>query len=87
MAQTTTINLTPKGMETPEGCARVAEAQNAWERSTAEFANMASQFIDDLREHGAKIPPALCDDLRDLRTAQEERRQKQDEFLRALCGR
>lgn len=91
---THTITLLPKGCETPEGAARVQRTMDAWNNTHAEVANRATQFLklyaatiaEGLKEHAYDVDGALAD-LKELQELMEDRDSKQEEFLKAVCGR
>jgi hypothetical protein len=91
-----TIDITPRGLLTPEGVQRVDAAQRANENATAIVANAATDF---LREHrvtlleiarGSSITEAdrmaLRDDLHQLDAAIGMRTRTQEAFLYAVAG-
>jgi len=90
------IDLTPRGMETPEGVQRVSKAVSDFENATAAVANAATQFFDDHKmtlievARGITICEddrlALRDGLRELEPLIDARRRKQEDFLRAVAG-
>lgn len=85
-----TIDLTPKGCETMEGCERVRKAMTDFENATAVVANEAETFLDS---YGTEIAgmvrgnnPELIENINELNAAMENRRRKQEAFLRAIAG-
>lgn len=90
------IDITPHGMQTEEGIARVNHACEAFEGATALVANAAASFFDSQRcilleiTRGATISSEeraqLRCELRELEEAISLRNQKQEEFLRAVAG-
>jgi len=90
------IDITPRGMMTPEGNQRVNEALDARNNVTAELANAATQFVDNYRTvilDGLNNPlinsdgrAALRDDLHQLDALIGARRRKEEAFLRAVAG-
>lgn len=79
------IDTTPAGLKTPEGVRRVTKANEELEASTSAVANKASEFIDDLSDF-VEVPRELLEDYRELKAMIEDRRNKQDAFLKALAG-
>lgn len=90
MPEPITIDMTPPGLKTPAGCKRVAEAQTAWENSTAAFANAAALFM---QTYGLEIVAAMgknkdmAQEFAELRRLHLDRTRKQDAFLLAVAGR
>lgn len=86
-----TIDLTPAGMQTPEGIQRVNATQNEYDEATRSLAAAAASFI---AEHQIALIEMISeeknDDLREnwkqLRTLLTAYRDKQDAFLRAVAG-
>jgi hypothetical protein len=88
-----TIDITPRGLKTPEGRARTDAAMEVWNESTADVAEKAESFIttykDTIEQAAKSTDPAdgeLLADLKALRDAITERTKKQEAFLRALAG-
>jgi hypothetical protein len=88
-----TIDITPRGLKTPEGRARADAAMEVWNESTADVAEKAKSFIttykDTIVQAAKSTAPAdgeLLADLKELCDAITERTTKQDAFLRALAG-
>lgn len=75
-----TIDLTPVGMSTPEGCKRVREAQAEFEDATHALANAVKERWDA----GGYLLPSDRDKIRDLVGARDR---KQEAFLRAVAGK
>jgi len=73
-----TIDLTPVGCMTPEGCARVARAAEELERARGECALVLAEMVDDV---GA--PPGYRQAAREAVAAW---RAATNEFLMALAG-
>jgi hypothetical protein len=90
---TETIDLTPRGMQTPEGAERVRIAIQKFENATALLANAATEFLD---EYGGILDDAaeedvvgrgdFAEDLKGLRKLIERRQREQEQFLRAVAG-
>lgn len=87
-----TINLTPVGLQTPEGCARATKAQDAFNGSAHEVANAAAMLVTMC---GEAIVDAMKNDFEaeqfaeywdELQQAIETRRRAQEEFLRSIAG-
>lgn len=85
VTKTGTIDITPVGCQTPEGNARVAKAMKAFDDSSAEVANKATEFLRELLLE-VKIPNALADDLKELTAAINRRKAIQEAFLRAVAS-
>ena len=84
--QPKTIDLTPRGCQTPEGNARVAKALDEWNASAHQVANLAAQFLDDAGPY-LKFPAEdFGEAFGELETAITDRAAKQEEFLRAMAG-
>lgn len=85
------INLTPVGLQTPEGEQRVARALKAFEESHPTVANLATVF---LHRYGGEIKQYFirrddtdaAEEFGELYTAILERDRTQEEFLRAVAG-
>jgi hypothetical protein len=94
MDDTTTrfIDITPVGMKTPEGIARVNKAMQEWENIRAEVANKTHHL---LRDHFYALRQTLVrndesDAAEDLDEIMEDCKRMitaQDEFLKAVAGR
>jgi hypothetical protein len=83
------IDITPAGLQTQEGIARVNEATREFEDSAAALANAAMEFFDTLEDdilHCMEMYEGVADDVHEMRTLIVARRRKQDAFLRALTG-
>lgn len=78
------IDLTPRGMTTPEGCKRVVDAQKEWDGTAHEVVNQVARMIDS----GQLIYRDLHDkyDWDQLVEAISLRAAAQEEFLRAVAG-
>jgi hypothetical protein len=91
-----TIDLTPRGLETPEGVKRVNTQLDAMNNATSMVANAATEFFENHRvtlleaARGATISADDCAALRDslqrLEALIEARRREQDRLLRAVAG-
>jgi hypothetical protein len=84
-----TIKLTPVGLSTPEGSARVAAALKAFEESHATVANAATQFIERYQyeiKHALNSEDGAGDELAELLEMIAARSVAQDDFLRAVAG-
>jgi hypothetical protein len=80
-----TIDLTPVGCQTPEGNARVLQAQQEWDSATHELANTLKRVIDEVFDRDTdKI--ARAEYYSELQTLIGIREVKQEAFLRAVCG-
>ena len=96
---TETIDITPPGLQTPEGIARVNEAVKAQEQAIVHVANVATFFINNYAwviEGAAKRcanplengdAEEMLKDLDEVREAIKQRNAAGDEFLLALAGR
>ena len=83
---TGTIDITPAGMSTPEGCKRVQEAQQEWDMATHALANSVQAVIDELMDRDTdKITRAEL--YSQLQTLIGIRGVKQEAFLRAVAGK
>jgi hypothetical protein len=76
----TTIDLTPEGMRTPEGCKRVAEAQAKLENAQCACARLLSEIVDEGFGYCNERKEEARDTVKAWKDATEE-------FLRAVCGR
>jgi hypothetical protein len=93
---TDTIDLTPRGLTTPEGAQRVNAATEAFEHATANVANAATSFFDEHRatlleaSRGVLLAEedrlALRDALHQMDAVIGARKRKTEEFLRAVAG-
>ena len=84
-----TIDITPRGLTTPEGIARVNNATREFESSAAELANAAIQFFNQYEEHilhCMEMYEGVKDDVTEIRALIDARLEKQEAFLRALAG-
>jgi hypothetical protein len=85
------IDITPEILKTPEGAAKVAKAMAEFEDATATVANESEAFLDSYSEEIAGMArgnnPEMIEAINDLNSAIENRRRKQEAFLRALAGR
>jgi hypothetical protein len=87
-----TMDITPVGMKTPEGIARVNKAMRECENARAEVANK-THFL--LQTHFETIRQNLvgdgeydaAEDLDDIKAAITDMLAKQDEFMKAVAGR
>ena len=88
--ETFTIDVTPVGMKTPEGVARVNEALRAKEDATY---NVANQTVHFLRACGNLVESALVGDddakeqYEELQDAVKQYQAATEAFLQALVGR
>lgn len=71
-----TIDLTPEGARTPEGCARINAAIEAHEAAILRCANALDAMLDSPDDA----------DKREAREARKARIVAQEEMLRAICG-
>jgi hypothetical protein len=81
--KTGTIDITPRGCETAEGCARVAKAQEEWDSVTHQLANTLKELLDGYA-YGEGF---TGDELHQLKALVGARDRKQEAFLRAVAGR
>lgn len=77
-----TIDLTPVGCQTPEGCKRIADAQDEWDRATHQLANVLKEMLDTC-VYGEGFSG---DELHQLKALIGARDRKQEAFLRAVAG-
>ena len=82
----TTIDLTPRGLQTPEGTARVNKAASEFEDATAQVANLATQFLELIQPELAHLEPDARETYTELRAAMTTRAARQEEFLRSIAG-
>lgn len=82
--ETTTIDMTPPGLQTPEGIARVARTQTEWEHLTAEVANRLTQIWKGSIGFHAFMD---ADEVKEIDDLIQRRATAQDQFLLALGGR
>ena len=95
-----TIDITPVGLQTPEGQKRVAEAQQEWDSATHLLANVLGEFISEHSEGILKAvdylssvddsqinSDAVTEDLHQLKALIGARDRKQEKFLRAVSGK
>lgn len=95
-SKTMTIDITPQGMKTPEGIARVNAATRAFEDSAAELANRTMYFLN---EHSVLLQSLtrargfmdeqfsqFDEDLAELKRLAAHREKMQEAFLRSLAG-
>lgn len=80
-----TIDLTPVGMRTPEGCKRVTEAVEEWNASAHAVANAVKQLLDEYDDIDATYP-GFREDLYNLKALIGARDRHQEKFLRAVAG-
>ena len=90
-----TIDLTPVGCQTEDGCQRVAKTQKEWDDATYALANACREFFDT---HEGNLLEAMDDfeethdiegfrdDLHQIRALIGAQNRKQDRFLRAVAG-
>jgi hypothetical protein len=90
---TEVIDITPVGMQIPEGVTRVNKALSAYEDFTRGFASVAARFLEEyevqLIEMVAsedKGDPAIREDWTDLQAIRRDYRKSHDTFLRAVAG-
>lgn len=86
------IDMTPPGLKTPEGAAKVKDAMNKVEEASARVACQAQYLVDNFRPEiiaaltAAGDPEAvIC--FKDLIKDLDARAKAQDEFLNAVAGR
>lgn len=90
MSDTKFIDITPEVLKTPEGRARVAQAQDAWQHAQAQVANMAAQLLSDHEYLFLTMTEAdgeFSADMRELRAAVKTMNETQEAFLRAFGSR
>jgi hypothetical protein len=87
------IDLTPRGCTTPEGQARVAQAQRDMDSANAELANAAEQFfanhemaLIEMISAEAKSEPDIREDWAELQSMLATRHKVREEFMRAVAG-
>lgn len=88
------IDLTPRGMATPEGCQRVTESQERLEDTTAQFANACAEFFDNWRDEllafkqymAATDRQAFGEELHQIEALHGSRQRATESFLRAVAG-
>jgi hypothetical protein len=86
---TETFDLTPQGMQTPEGKQRVNAKLRLHEAATVALANAATQFFEEHRlalVQAAFENKSLRESLVELNVAIGVRASTQEEFLRAVAG-
>jgi len=84
-----TVDLTPVGLQTPEGSAKVASAIGEFEDSAAALANAAITFFDTHEEdilHCMEMYDGIADDVAEIRKLIVRRRKAQEAFLRSMAG-
>lgn len=81
-----TIDCTPRGLQSPEGAARVACALNDWNHSAHDVANLVAQFLDAAGPYLSFPLEDFGEQYAELEKAVEDRAAKQEEFLRAVSG-
>jgi hypothetical protein len=93
MAEKDFIDLTPRGMETPEGRERVKKAQEEYDNATREFAITAARFLDDYRvaliemvAKEAQRSESIRDDWREFNDRMGTYWMRQDDYSRAVAG-
>jgi hypothetical protein len=91
LANQQTIDLTPRGLTTPEGAKRVNTAVQELEAATVAFANEASEFFNEHRTTLLEIADdenyaALREAIHQMDALISARQRKQDDFLRAVAG-
>jgi hypothetical protein len=80
-----TIDITPVGMKTPEGNARVSKALDDYSASTALVAELASELLESL-DHNGSIPSEYRkDEYKRVLAAAKDRLDKQEALLRAVA--
>ena len=84
-----TIDITPRGLTTPEGVERVRKATEEFESSVAEVANAATNFFNQYEAdllHCMEMYEGVKDDVTEIRALIDARSEKQEAFLRAVAG-
>ena len=76
-----TIDITPVGLQTPEGQKRVAEAQEEWNASAHALANAVTELNWNRPDEFTK------DETHQILALIGARNRKQEEFLRAVAGK
>lgn len=74
------IDITPVGLQTPEGCKRVEKAQREWDTAAHMLCNELKEMLDD------SVSPLTRDDLHQFHALIGVRDRKQEAFLRAVAG-
>lgn len=90
-----TVDLTPRGMTTPEGCERVNAEQQRLESATANFANACAEFLDNWRDELLAFKQymdrtdreAFGEELHQLDALTGARKRATEGFLRAVAGK
>lgn len=81
------IDITPEVLKTLAGAARVNQAVKEFEDASADVANNAISFLDNWADEIAAIGNReMIEELNDLNSAIENRRRKQEAFLRAMAN-
>lgn len=93
---TEAIDLTPRGLLTPEGAERVNTAVQELENANAAVANKAAELLAEYHHllldaaNGVLIAQndrtGFREALNELNALDRARKQKQEEFLRAVAG-
>ena len=82
--QARTVDITPVGMQTPEGAKNVQRTMDEWHRMKAELANEASTLIHTAGDMSAvEVREALLE----LQPLADKMAAAQEAFLRAVAGR
>jgi hypothetical protein len=84
-----TVDITPRGLTTPEGVERVGKATQEFESSVAELANAAVHFFNQYEAellHCMEMYEGVKDDIAEIRVLIDARLEKQEAFLRAVAG-
>jgi len=79
------IDLTPEGLTTPEGIARVNRATEAQQNAIARAANALDSLLDMLS--CVEFYGSEHETLQEAREARALRRAADEELIRSLCGR
>lgn len=89
-----TIDLTPRGMTTTEGCQRVNKAQNSLQAATATFANACAEFLENWRDDLIALKgymdrtdrEAFGEELHQIEALRGGWQRASEEFLRSVAG-
>lgn len=83
-----TIDITPAGLRTQDGIERTNKAVSEFNDSTAQVANLATELFDMLIQSDLFTPVRhqYREEIAEMKSAIELRRDRQEEFLRAIAG-
>jgi hypothetical protein len=82
MPKVTTIDITPVGMQTPEGVARVNAAIKEQDNAILDCANLLGELVMHITDN-----EETHDVLVDVKAALSRRKAASEAFLRAVAGR